>query len=296
METVRLLTTRSRAWPLKRTAVLAQTPTEAQPTMAHDERPLIGVLVQVAYDGTNFSGWASQKDARTVEDTLRGAILELDPRARGPRGTSRTDAGVHAEGQLAAFDANVAMPPRGWVLTLNQHLPDDVAVRSAQLVPTGFHPRFASKTKRYRYDLLLDKVRDPLLSKRSWRIGYDMDMDRIEREAKAIVGTHDFAAFRSAGDERAVTVRTIRSVELTRTDARRVSITIEGTAFLYNMVRILVGTLVDVGRGHLPEGSIARALAGKDRALAGQTAPPHGLTLASIELDIPGGSGERWPL
>lgn len=255
-----------------------------------------GVLVKVAYEGTAFSGWASQKDARTVEDTLRGAILAIDPRAQGPRGTSRTDAGVHAEGQLAAFDASVAMPPRGWVLTLNQHLPEDVAVRSAQLVPDGFSPRFASKKKRYRYDLLLDKVRDPLLCRRSWRIGYDMDMARIEREKEAIVGTHDFAAFRSAADERTSTVRTIHAVHVTQhADPRLWSITVEGTAFLYNMVRILVGTLLDVGRGHLEEGTIARALAGKDRALAGQTAPAHGLTLADIELEMPEGSGERWP-
>ncbi|HVH41628.1 MAG TPA: tRNA pseudouridine(38-40) synthase TruA [Labilithrix sp.] len=256
---------------------------------------MIGVLVKVAYDGTAFSGWATQKDTRTVEDTLRGAILAVDPRAEGPRGTSRTDAGVHAEGQLAAFDASVAMPPRGWVLTLNQHLPEDVAVRAAQLVPIGFSPRFASVKKRYRYDLLFDKVRDPLLCNRTWRIGYDMDMDRMEREAKAIVGTHDFAAFRSAGDERAVTVRTIHSVTIAIQDERRCSVTIEGSAFLYNMMRILVGTLVDVGRGHLEEGTIARALAGRDRSLAGQTAPAHGLTLASIDLAMPEGSGERWP-
>jgi tRNA pseudouridine38-40 synthase len=254
-----------------------------------------GVLVQVAYAGSAFSGWATQRDARTVEDTLRGAILAVDPRAEGPRGTSRTDAGVHAEGQLAAFDATVAMPPRGWVLTLNQHLPDDVAVRSARAVPVGFFPRFASKKKRYRYDLLLDKVRDPLLCNRTWRIGYDMDMDRVDREARAIVGTHDFAAFRAAGDERVETVRTIHAVTVENAAPGRWSITVEGTAFLYNMVRILVGTLVDVGRGHLAEGTIARALAGKDRALAGQTAPAHGLTLAAIELALPDGTGEPWP-
>lgn len=254
-----------------------------------------GVLLTVAYDGTAFSGWATQRDARTVEDTLRGAILAVDPRAVGPRGTSRTDAGVHAEGQRAAFDTRVAMPPRGWVLTLNQHLPEDVAVRAAQIVPPGFSPRFASVKKRYRYDLLLDKVRDPLLCDRTWRIGYDMDMARMQREATAIVGTHDFAAFRAAGDERAETVRTIHVVELTEVDARRWSIVVEGSAFLYNMVRILVGTLVDVARGHLAEGTIARAIAAKDRAIAGQTAPAHGLTLASIDLAMPESSGERWP-
>lgn len=254
-----------------------------------------GILVEVAYDGSAFSGWATQKDTRTVEDTLHGAILAVDPKASPPRGTSRTDAGVHAEGQLAAFDANVTMPPRGWVLTLNQHLPDDVAVRSARHVPAGFAPRFASRKKQYRYDLLLDKVRNPLFSSRTWRIGYDMDMARMEREARAIVGTHDFAAFRSSGDERIDTVRTIHSVRLDRVSERLASITIEGTAFLYNMVRILVGTLVDVARGHLEEGTISRALIGKDRALAGQTAPAHGLTLVWIDVALPEGSGERWP-
>jgi tRNA pseudouridine38-40 synthase len=259
--------------------------------------PAHGVLVQVAYDGSGFSGWAAQKAARTVEDALRGAIRALDPRAEGPRGTSRTDAGVHAEGQLAAFDATFAMPPRGWVLTLNQHLPDDVSVRSARAVPVSYNPRFASKKKRYGYHLLLDKVRDPLHRDRAWRIGYDMDMERLQREAKAIVGTHDFAAFRSVGDCRAVTTRTIHDVhvERSRDDARTARIVIEGNSFLYNMVRILVGTLVDVARGRLPEGSVERAIAGRDRALAGQTAPAHGLVLESIELDLPEDAGPPWP-
>ncbi len=268
-------------------------------TSAPSKPERFGVLVGVAYVGTHFSGWASQKDdkTRTVEDALRGAILAMDPKAEGPRGTSRTDAGVHAEGQVAAFDATVAMPPRGWVLTLNQHLPEDVAVRWAQPVPVGYNPRFSNKKKRYRYDLLLDKVRDPLLYDRSWRIGYDMDMERVQREARAIVGTHDFAAFRSAGDERKETVRSIYSVavEGSARDRRLYSVIIEGNAFLYNMVRILVGTLVDVGRGHLAEGTIARALEAKDRTLAGQTAPPQGLTLASIDLDLNRMDGDRWP-
>jgi len=257
-----------------------------------------GVLLEVAYDGTEFSGWAAQRDARTVEDALRGAIVALDDRASAPRGASRTDAGVHAEAQLVAFDAYAPLSPRGWVLALNQHLPDDVAMRSARPVAVGFNPRFASRKKRYRYDLLLDKVRDPLTRARAWRIGYDMDMGVLEREAKTIVGTHDFAAFRSAGDERDITTRTIHEVRVSRAylhDARRAGITIEGSAFLYNMVRILVGTLVDVARGHLPEGTIARALEKKYRAAAGQTAPAHGLVLEHVDVELPEGAGERWP-
>jgi tRNA pseudouridine38-40 synthase len=253
-----------------------------------------GVLLEVAYDGTSFSGWAAQRDARTVEETLRGAIAAVDPKATPPRGASRTDAGVHAQGQLAAFDASVVMPARGWVLTLNQHLPEEVAVRSARPVPVDFRPRFASRKKRYRYELTFDKVRDPHLRNIAWRIGYDMDMAKLEREARAIVGTHDFAAFRAAGDEREVTTRTIYDVRVQRV-LHRASITIEGNAFLYNMVRILVGTLIDVARGHLEEGTIARALAGRDRSLAGQTAPAHGLVLDQIDVELPSGAGERWP-
>lgn len=256
-----------------------------------------GVLLTVAYDGSAFSGWASQRDARTVEDALKAAILAVDPNAGPPRGASRTDAGVHAEGQLAAFDPAQEIPARGWVLALNQHLPDDVAIRSARTVPIGFNPRFQNKKKQYAYTLLLDKVRDPLLAKRTWRIGWEMDLDRMKREARAIEGTHDFAAFRSAGDARDDTRRTIQSVSVDLIDDRLLRITVEGNAFLYNMVRILVGTLVDVARGHLEEGTIAKALASKDRAHAGLTAPPEGLVLRSIEVQFDDESlvGEAWP-
>lgn len=254
-----------------------------------------GVLLQIAYDGTAFSGWASQRDTRTVEEAVRGAIRALDPKASVPRGTSRTDAGVHAEGQMAAFDTSLVLPARGWVLALNQHLPDDVAVRRARSVPVAFQPRFASRGKRYAYHLLFDKVRDPRLRDRAWRIGYEMDLVLLAREARALVGTHDFRAFRAAGDPREDTVRTITDVRLERTSAREAKLVVEGTAFLYNMIRIVTGTLVDVGRGHLPEGTVARAIEGKERKLAGQTAPPQGLVLEHTVLELPEGTGEPWP-
>jgi tRNA pseudouridine38-40 synthase len=256
-----------------------------------------GVLLTLGYDGTSFSGWATQKDTRTVEDALRGALLALDPRAAGPRGCSRTDAGVHAEGQLAAFDAKLYMPPRGWVLQLNQNLPDDVTVRAARAVAVAYNPRFTSRKKRYRYLLVRDKVPDPLLRHRAWRLGFEMDMDRMVREARSLVGTHDFAAFRSARDVREITVRTITEVKVEPLafDSRLWTITVEGNSFLYNMVRIVVGTLVDVARDNLPEGSVARALAAKDRGVAGQTAPAHGLTLEHIDVDLAPDAGAPWP-
>jgi tRNA pseudouridine38-40 synthase len=254
-----------------------------------------GVLLQVAYDGTRFHGWASQPNARTVEDVLRGAICALDAHASDPRGASRTDAGVHAEGQMVAFDATLDIPPRGWVLAINRHLPDDVCVRTARSVPCRYNPRFASQGKRYRYDLLLDPVRDPLLRDRAWRIGWPLDLVRMSAEASHIEGTHDFAAFRSAHDTRQDTVRTMKRCVVERRSERLASIVIEGNAFMHNMVRILVGTLVDVGRGRAPVGAIARALSTGARSDAGMTAPAHGLMLEAQFLGLPEGAGLPWP-
>jgi tRNA pseudouridine38-40 synthase len=254
-----------------------------------------GVLLQVAYDGTAFHGWATQPRARTVEETLRGAVLAMDPRAGCLRGASRTDAGVHADGQLVAFDATRDIPPRGWTLGLNQHLPEDVAVRAARAVPLAFSPRFAARGKRYRYRVLVDVVRDPVLRTRAWRVPA-VDVAVMAREAEAARGTHDFAAFRSSGDARATTVRTLRRVDVEReNDPRVVAVVVEGDAFLYNMVRILVGTLVDVARGRLPPGAVARALEARDRRTAGTTAPAHGLVLEHVDVLLPEGAGEPWP-
>jgi tRNA pseudouridine38-40 synthase len=259
------------------------------------EAEVHGVLLEVAYDGTAFHGWAAQKAVRTVEETLRGAVVALDPRVRALRGASRTDAGVHAEGQLAAFDTARDIPARGWVLGLNQHLPDDIAVRSARAVGPGYAPRFAARGKRYRYRVLVDPVRDPALRTRAWRVA-EVDLALVALEAHAALGTHDFMAFRSSGDERASTVRTLSRVEVER-EARPgvVAIVVEGNAFLYNMVRILVGTMIDVGRGRLEPGAITRALESRDRRQAGTTAPAHGLVLERVDAELPAGSGPRWP-
>jgi tRNA pseudouridine38-40 synthase len=254
-----------------------------------------GVLLEVAYDGTEFHGWATQQGARTVEETLRGAVLAIDPGASPLRGTSRTDAGVHAQGQLVAFDADRDIPAKGWTLGLNQHLPEDVAVRAARPSPAGFSPRFASRGKRYRYRVLVDPVRDPQWRTRAWRV-MGVDPALLAEEGEAARGTHDFAAFRSAGDERATTVRTLTRVDVEReADPRVLSVVVEGDAFLYNMVRILVGTMVDASRGRLPAGAVARALGARDRRVSGVTAPAHGLVLEQVHVDLPEGTGERWP-
>jgi tRNA pseudouridine38-40 synthase len=233
---------------------------------------------------------------------VAAAIHAVDPRAGALRGTSRTDAGVHAECQIATFDATLDIPPRGWVLAMNQHLPDDVCVRRAWRTPPDVHPSAFVRRKRYAYRVLLDRVRDPLWRDRAWRVGWPLDLAKVEREGARLVGTHDFAAFRSSHDARTNTVRTLTRVELLRPtdrapfeDPRVARILVEGNAFLYNMVRITVGTLLDVARGKLEEGTVEKALASGDRKQLGTTAPAHGLTLEHVLLELPPEVSEPWP-
>lgn len=256
-----------------------------------------GILLSVAYDGRPFAGFARQRDQRTVAGELLGALRAIDPAIREIRGASRTDAGVHARDQRVAFDTAAPLPPRGWVLATARHLPDEIVIRRAAVVRVGYSPRFESLRKRYRYLILRDLVRDPFLGRRAWRVEglTDDALARARAEAAAATGTHDFAAFRTSADERTSTIRTLYGVELSLdpADPRLVRIDVEGNAFLHNMVRILVGTLMDVARGHLEPGAIARALASRDRRDAGITAPPDGLYLERITLRDDG--QEAWP-
>lgn len=247
------------------------------------------ILLTVAYDGRLFSGWAPQKNARTVAGELLGAIQAIDPTVKEVRGASRTDAGVHARGQIAAFDTQKPTPPKGWALGLAAHLPDEIGIRSAARAPFGCQPRHASIRKRYRYHVLRDVLRDPFWAGRAWRLSHPLELDLAQREAEALVGTHDFAAFRASGDERVETVRTIESVTLSalHDEPRILAIDVVGNAFMYNMVRIIAGTLVDVARRRLPQGAVQRALASKRRDDLGMTAPADGLVLMSIEHRIP---------
>lgn len=269
--------------------------TDAQAT-ADAATPTYAIALTVAYDGAAFAGFAPQRGGRTVHGALAEAIATMDPGVGRVSGASRTDAGVHATGQVVIFNPMRTISLRGWVLGLNGRLPGDVAVRAARIVPRGTRPGDVSVGKRYRYLVLRDLVRDPLLDRHAWRIADPLDVDRMRREAEALLGTHDFKAFRSSKDHRTDTLRTLTAVELRFgddegftgprwRDARMMSITVEGTAFLHNMVRILAGTLVDVGRGRCEPGVVERAFASGDRNQLGITAPPHGLHLEEVRLD-----------
>jgi tRNA pseudouridine38-40 synthase len=256
------------------------------------------ILLTVAYDGRRFAGFVPQPGQRTVAGELLGALRALDPGVREIRGASRTDAGVHARGQRVAFDPTRPIPPRGWALGVARHLPDEIAVRRAAVVPAGFVPRFESTGKRYTYTLLRDPVRDPFLEGRAWRaegLSQSGALERAREEAAHLIGTHDFAAFRSSADTRESTERTLRSVEVIEdaADPRIVVVDVQGDAFMHNMVRIIVGALVDVARRRLPAGAVLRALASKDRRDLGVTAPPDGLCLERVDLRYEGSSA--WP-
>ena len=253
-----------------------------------------GVLLTVRYDGRPFAGFARQPTARTVAGELDGAVRAVDERASLVRGASRTDAGVHALGQRVAFDSRRELASRNWVLALNSHLPAEIAVARAALVESGYEPRHRARHKLYRYVLLESPVRDPFHEGRAWRVD-PLDHERMTQAAAPLVGEHDFAAFRAATDERTNTVRKLFRIEVRRRggDSPLTEVMVEGTGFLHRMVRIIVGSLVDVGRGRLDARALENALVHRDRSLLGITAPPDGLHLDVITLDDDG--RDPWP-
>jgi len=254
-----------------------------------------GVLLTLQYDGTPFSGYAKQTNGRTIAGELEGAIATIDPKASTTRGVSRTDAGVHARGQIVAFDSMREIEPRGWVLALNRALPSEIAVVQAARCQPGFEPRRAVKSKTYVYRILQSPTRQPLLESSVWRIPYRLNQIAMRDAAGQLRGEHDFRAFRGAADTRQDTVRQIFRIELAPAaqDPRITELTVTGNKFLYNMLRIIAGTLVDIGRGHLPAETFSRAFSSGLRKDLGITAPAEGLVLEAIELDETG--GDHWP-
>jgi tRNA pseudouridine38-40 synthase len=253
------------------------------------------VLLLLSYAGGSYSGFARQTNAVTVAGKLEEAISAIDPQASAVTASSRTDAGVHARNQPVSFTTVKSLSSRGWVLALTQRLPDDIAVARASFVPLAFDPRRDPLWKRYRYRLFCSQVEDPFLSPVSWRIGEPLDRSAMEQEAAVLIGEHDFAAFRSVDDVRIETVRKLERVEIQPSphSPESLDIVVQGNRFMYNMVRIIAGTLVDVGRGRKAPGACARAFVSKDRRELGMTAPARGLQLEHVELREWG--TDEWP-
>lgn len=269
---------------------------EASPA---DEAPAAadraGVCLTVAYDGRPFSGFARQHKTRTIAGELDGAIRTMDPRASPVRGASRTDRGVHAYSQVVAFDSRLHIAPRGWVLGLAAHLPDEISVVQAAHVPIGYAPHHHAVRKTYAYKLLQSRVRDPFLDGRAWRVANRLNHMEMKKALECIVGVHDFRAFRAAADHRQNTIRHIYRVSVERdlADPRCILVIVEGNRFMYRMVRIIVGALVDIGVGKLQSDALQCALASGRRSDLGITAPPDGLYLMDVQLDLPG--SDPWP-
>jgi tRNA pseudouridine38-40 synthase len=240
----------------------------------------------IAYDGTKFSGWQFQPDRRTVQGAVQTAWQQITGEAVQVSATSRTDAGVHAAGQVVGVSSATHLDATQLYRAINAKLPEDVVLVSVEEVPAGFHATRDAKGKRYRYRIHNERTR-PLFERTIvWHVPQPLNADVMQRAGQALVGTHDFASFQAAGSQRESTVRTITAIEVRRgTDdlASRVEIDVAGDGFLYNMVRIIVGSLVDVGIGRREETWLAAALAARDRRAAGKTAPPQGLCLWHVD-------------
>ena len=248
------------------------------------------ILLTLAYDGTGFHGWQRQPEARTVQGELERVLSILCGCSISVNGTSRTDAGVHALGQRASFSGDFTIPAERIVIAANNLLSGgmnkssvgDIRILNAEDMPQDFHARFDCKSKRYVYRILNSKDADIFRRNYCWQIAAPLDTKAMQIAADCIAGTHDFACFQaSGGQERETTVRTIYSLDIVRAGAE-IEISVTGDGFLYNMVRIITGTLAEVGKGRINPCQIREIIKSKDRTKAGPTAPPQGLYLAEI--------------
>lgn len=248
----------------------------------------------VAYDGTDFAGWQRQANGPSIQEALETALTQLFGHPVACQGAGRTDSGVHAAGQVVSFISPRTLPQRAIVYGTNDHLPSTIAVMTAEVAADDFNARFSASGKLYRYQVYNGPVRSPLHARTHWHVynGRTLDVAAMQTAATVLVGRHDFAAFRATGCERRTTIRTIRRLEVFRpadrypasgADAAEIFIEVEATAFLRNMVRILAGTLVHVGRGKLTTEQVAQLLTSHDRTQGGPTAPPQGLTLCRVD-------------
>ncbi len=247
----------------------------------------------IRYDGTDFSGWQTQPARRTVQETLEGAIAAItqEPRVR-VNASGRTDAGVHALGQVANVYSATKLPCDALRKAFNAKLPPDVAVTDVAEAAQSFCANKDAVAKRYRYVIQDGRVADPFLRRTAWHVRAPLDAAAMRGAAACLVGRHDFRCFETEWPNRLTSVRTITDLTVERLD-ETIRVEVEADGFLYNMVRAIAGTLVQVGRGYWPESEVGDVLKAMDRRRAGPTAPPEGLFL--LRVTYPGSSGHTSP-
>lgn len=240
--------------------------------------------ITIAYDGTRYVGWQIQPNGPTIQARIEEALAQLTGETIRIQGASRTDSGVHATGQVAVFRTASTIPPEKFALALNSRLPDDIAVTGSRMVAESFDPRRHARRKLYRYRIAPGPVRPILDRHMAWHIKHPLDIDEMQKAASLFSGTHDFTTFsnQECNAPDADNERTIDRSELT-VAANRIIYEIEGRSFLYNMVRNIVGCLVDVGQGRFRADDIPALFDNRDRQAAGQGAPAKGLCLVKID-------------
>lgn len=248
------------------------------------EKKLRRIMLVISYDGTNYCGWQVQPNGISIQSVVQTAVEELVGEKIMLTGASRTDAGVHALGQVAVFDTYSSIPSDRFALALNQKLPEDIVIQSSREVPLHFHPRYAKTSKTYEYKIVNRRIPLPCQRLYTYFVPRPLDLEAMRKAAKFLCGTHDFKNFASTKTTVKDTVRTIYSLELVQED-NLITLRITGNGFLYNMVRIIAGALLFVGYGQASPDDICEALESKVRIVPGPTAPAKGLTLVNIQYE-----------
>ena len=239
------------------------------------------IKLTLEYDGTDFAGWQLQPNDRTVQGVLEVALERLLKRPVRISGSGRTDAGVHATGQVCSFEVEESLPVRAFREGLNPLLPMDVVVKEAQEAPEGFHARHSARGKRYQYRVLTNRLHAPIRDRYVWWQRHPWNFELLQQATLPLLGEHDFSSFRASSCQALQPWRIMREIEVVRV-ADEIWLTFTGTAFLKHMVRNLVGTLAEVAKGNRDLSWVKEVLEAKDRTLAGPTAPPQGLTLLEV--------------
>lgn len=247
------------------------------------------VKLTVAYDGTSYHGWQLQPNATTIEEKLNRALTELLNENIIVIGASRTDAGVHSMGTVAVFDTNTRMPAEKIMYAVNQRLPEDIRVISSIQCADDFHPRHCKSRKTYLYRIYSAEVAQPVYRLYAYHTRYSYDVNLMQQAADSLIGEHDFTSFCSIDTAALSTIRTLYELQVTEnnlmTGGKIITIRVTGNGFLYNMVRIIAGTLMEVGRCKIDPQQVQEILEQKDRSCAGPTAPACGLTLLQYEFN-----------